>query len=212
MSIKQKLLAIAVFTTATIILEIVIQRFSIDKVMELNSNLVNIGRINGYMLELRKHEKDFIARLDLKYQGSFADTHAEAVAAVQVLKDSIDVDAVLQDAEIVEIAFGEYKTLFDKYIEEQKLIGLHSKDGLYGSLRAAVHAVEEDLVQLQDYQAQAGMLTLRRNEKDFMLRSDPKYVDTFKANLNNLKGYISSSSQRGDETTQSILDLSLIHI
>jgi methyl-accepting chemotaxis protein len=59
-------------------------------------------------------------------------------------------------------------------------LGLNEKLGLTGSLRAAVHDVESKLKEIDDPRLTSWMLMMRRHEKDFMLRRDPKYVDELK--------------------------------
>ncbi len=55
-------------------------------------------------------------------------------------------------------------------------MGYSEQDGLRGSLRASVHAVEEKL-KVADLDAlTVKMLMMRRHEKDFMLRGDAKYL------------------------------------
>lgn len=55
-------------------------------------------------------------------------------------------------------------------------LGLNENAGLSGTLRAAVHDVESKLKTIGDPQLTSSMLMMRRHEKDFMLRRDPKYV------------------------------------
>jgi methyl-accepting chemotaxis protein len=51
---------------------------------------------------------------------------------------------------------------------------------LSGSLRAAVHDIETRLKEIDDPRLTSWMLMMRRHEKDFMLRRDPKYVGELK--------------------------------
>lgn len=69
--------------------------------------------------------------------------------------------------------------IFKPLLSYKKTIGLHPKDALYGELRGAVHQVETLLKEKENYQLLATMLQLRRAEKDFMLRLDPKYLGRF---------------------------------
>ncbi len=55
--------------------------------------------------------------------------------------------------------------------------------GLEGSLRQAIHAVENGTTPVNKER----LLTLRRNEKDFFLRKDLKYQDDFNKNMEVLK-------------------------
>src|SRR5205085_4423441 len=59
-------------------------------------------------------------------------------------------------------------------------LGLDEKSGIEGRLRASVHDVESRVGQLQDPGLLVSMLMMRRHEKDFMLRRDPKYGDEMK--------------------------------
>ncbi len=55
--------------------------------------------------------------------------------------------------------------------------------GLEGSLRRAIHEVENGGYQLD----MASLLMLRRNEKDFFLRKDIKYINEFEKNFENFR-------------------------
>jgi methyl-accepting chemotaxis protein len=55
-------------------------------------------------------------------------------------------------------------------------LGLNETLGLSGSLRAAVHDIEAKLKEIDDPRTTTWMLMMRRHEKDFMLRRDPKYI------------------------------------
>ena len=75
--------------------------------------------------------------------------------------------------------FEVYSKNFNNIVEIQKQIGLHPKDGLYGSLRESVHQLEDLLKKDKEYKLQVDMLMLRRAEKDFMLRKNLKYMTKF---------------------------------
>ena len=59
-------------------------------------------------------------------------------------------------------------------------LGLNETLGLSGALRGAVHDIETRLKEIDDPRLTSWMLMMRRNEKDFMLRRDPKYVAEIK--------------------------------
>ncbi|MBO6228036.1 MAG: HAMP domain-containing protein, partial [Shewanella sp.] len=66
--------------------------------------------------------------------------------------------------------------------------------GLYGTLRTAVHNVETLLKEYDQLELEVAMLQLRRNEKDFMLRRELSYVETFDANIGKFKEKLRASS------------------
>lgn len=82
-----------------------------------------------------------------------------------------------------------YQQHFNDMVAQQLAIGLTPTTGLYGTLRQAVHGVEQQLNTLNNQSALVLLLQLRRAEKDFMLRHQLKYLDKFNntlAQLNNL--------------------------
>jgi methyl-accepting chemotaxis protein len=70
-----------------------------------------------------------------------------------------------------------YSTRFSNVTAAQRIIGFSENDGLQGTLRAAVHSVETQLKKYDQPRLAVLMLMMRRHEKDFMLRGDPKYGD-----------------------------------
>ena len=79
------------------------------------------------------------------------------------------------------------RTGFDGYVKEfvalaqaETKLGLNETLGLSGSLRTAVHDIEGKLKESNHPRLRAEMLMMRRHEKDFMLRRDPKYLGELK--------------------------------
>ncbi|TLP43327.1 HAMP domain-containing protein [Cohaesibacter sp. CAU 1516] len=78
--------------------------------------------------------------------------------------------------------------------------GLSEKEGLKGSLRSSVKTVEAKLNEfgkenpdISIDKTMVKMLMLRRHEKDYMLRRDPKYVDTFNARVKEFHATVAAS-------------------
>jgi methyl-accepting chemotaxis protein len=139
-----------------------------------------VSDIQTNVLTLRRNEKDFLARKDLQYRQRFVDNFDLLQANVRELssglqKSGVDDTKVKQFDAIIET----YKGRFLQMVELQKAIGLDHEDGFYGRLRRKIHQVEEILRLLRQDQLMKDMLMLRRQEKDFMLRNDAKYIDRF---------------------------------
>ncbi|MGJ4930575.1 methyl-accepting chemotaxis protein [Bradyrhizobium sp. HKCCYLS2038] len=136
------------------------------------------------LLEARRAEKDFLLRRDQKY----AARHAELSTAIKRELDELGAisrsfeQAALGDriATVVK-GFATYNTEFSATEQAENRLGLNETLGLSGSLRSAVHDIEAKLKEVNDPRLTSGMLTLRRHEKDFMLRRDPKYITELKA-------------------------------
>ncbi len=155
------------------------------------------------LLNLRRNEKDFILRLDPKYLDRFRNNFSSFLSGnehlVSLLNDQgIDTTEAIQVNGVAKSYADSIEKLGKAYIDR----GLDQDSGYYGSLRSATHALEERLFEQNNDRALVLLLTLRRHEKDYMLRLDPKYIgrlaDTA-ANLNRLIGDDSESTRLLDQ-------------
>lgn len=140
---------------------------------------VSILQVNG--LEMRRREKDFLLRKDVRFQKSYVEDYNTAQSAllrIQAMMADKDASAdVTSGLSILDDILKEHKAQFDKVVSMQQQLGMSEEDGLQGALRDSVHNVEETLDTLKDDGLKVLMLMMRRHEKDFIMRIDPKYVD-----------------------------------
>jgi methyl-accepting chemotaxis protein len=83
----------------------------------------------------------------------------------------------LRQASAFRAGINMYATRFTNVVAAQRNMGFNENVGLQGKLRAAVHAVEDELKASSQQRLTILMLMMRRHEKDFMLRGDEKYGD-----------------------------------
>jgi methyl-accepting chemotaxis protein len=168
---------------------------------KLNSakNLVVHQQVN--MLTLRRHEKDFLARLDLSYEQKFNETMNSLFKDQARLKNIMDAYSIETNT-LLELTqdFKEYQADFLSVVTASKKLGLTPEKGLQGELRSAVHNIESELSALNQDALLVSMLQLRRHEKDFMLRNDPKYIASFNKTLDQLESALSKASLPTDKT------------
>lgn len=179
-SIKQKLAGIALLAMFGMLGVIGLQQHSLGSLNPLHEAQLLDSQLETEILMLRRHEKDFLARDDLKYFDQFNASLAQATAIADRLTLLLTTQSMdsTELAKITEI-LHQYGSQFSAIVQLQQKIGLDPKSGLYGSLRDSVHQAEAKIDSLQDYELRSDMLMLRRHEKDFMLRSDLGYVDKF---------------------------------
>jgi methyl-accepting chemotaxis protein len=135
------------------------------------------------MLEARRNEKNFQQRRN----ESYAKAHAELILVIdrdfdrmQGLTRSGGLNDLLERVTRAREGFKSYAVDFSALVNAETRLGLNETLGLSGSLRAAVHDIEARLKEIDDPRLTSGMLMMRRHEKDFMLRRDPKYVGELK--------------------------------
>ncbi|MDX1572687.1 MAG: HAMP domain-containing methyl-accepting chemotaxis protein, partial [Methylophaga sp.] len=201
-TIKTKLLLLSVLVSLAISALLVLTNWSLRDVVATEEAVLMNEKIETSMLTLRRNEKDFLARNDLKYQQQFNDNYTAMQQQLAMLSNRLQAKNI-DDSDVLKLAkiFEDYSQAFNQLVSIQQVIGLTPTDGLYGSLRQSVHEAESLLKSFNSDTLLKDMLMLRRNEKDFMLRLDLKYSDTFKQNLrlfeNNLaQSFLSDSEQR----------------
>jgi len=146
-----------------------------------------IEELNSDILLLRKNEKDFLLSKKLKHRDAFIKNYKNLMHNITTLQEELEeagflVDKVVGYRGIVE----KYKRSFLALVDKQIVIGLNEKSGLYGALRDSVHQVQDYAKSLHRWELLARVYELRKNEKDFMLRRDLKYIDKHKKNFNRL--------------------------
>ncbi len=127
-------------------------------------------------LLLRRREKDFIIRKDMKYWDEYQKDHAKTVGYLNALRE-VPVAVNAQEAVDAIIAkLDEHKVQFKKVVDMIMALGLNENEGLQGKLRTAVHNAESKLKEFNLDALTVKMLMMRRHEKDFMLRGEEKYL------------------------------------
>ncbi len=182
-SIKTKLVIISVLIAFSGLFSILFYIYSISHINEFKDLQYSFMKIEKEMLTLRRNEKDFLMRHDLKYSEKFHKNFQSLSAEVEQIKQKLQ-DLGLDDTGIRHIIryFKQYQQRLDTLVSMQTYIGLSPKEGLYGSLRASIHEAEAAIKGSRNTPLEAAMLTLRRNEKDFMLRRSQKYITKFDTN------------------------------
>jgi len=193
MLIKNKLIANTGILVLAMILMLVLLNYESSALQHDINIAKSIGNIKASVLELRHDEKDFSAHKKLEYSDHFNKQMKNVQQQINTLSD--DFAAVgLSMPELTSMGniLVQYQTQFTNIVRLQKKIGLDAKSGLYGELRVAVHSVET-LIGNDNYRLRSEMLQLRRNEKDFMLRLDDKYVDKLNKNVSKLLTTVQAS-------------------
>jgi methyl-accepting chemotaxis protein len=163
--------------------------WSLNKMSDIERLRASYFQFDASLLMLRRHEKDFLSRKDMKYVDKFSQQtqlSRDLLAEIQAVESILG----LQQDKPLEGYLNAYASSFEKIAKHQLTIGLDSTDGLYGELRKSIHDVEE---QVQTHpELLVDILMLRRHEKDFMLRYDNKYLDRFNQTVTELEQTIES--------------------
>ncbi len=186
LSIKVKLSGLAGLVSLCLIILSMIALSSFNKIAMLNETFALVKESEVDMLQLRRHEKDFLTRLDVKYQYKFERNFEQLTARINQLQQNIEGLGWGEEksAELTSLLqyLNDYQQSFYNIVTIYQEIGFTHETGLRGTLRRAIHDAESLVRKSNQLPLIADILMLRRNEKDFMLRKLEKYKQKFEHN------------------------------
>ena len=137
------------------------------------------ARFGSTALQLRRHEKDFLLRSEDKYATEHAAGAERGRKQIDRLTQSMN---ALGDTELAQRVaaltspYDTYLAAFKELVELRRTMGLDQTLGLEGGMRNSVHDLEKRFTEVGDLLFANKVLTMRRHEKDFMLRRQPNYL------------------------------------
>jgi methyl-accepting chemotaxis protein len=204
-TIKSRLYATAIGIFVILFVIGLVANYYIHNALKHFDAMSLIKDINYSELQLRKLEKDFI-NLETKniefhknqrssYQDQFSAIIQEVSNSIDELKKEkiIENNSLTLDLSELNQLFRNYHIAFESLVKISLEKGF--KDyGLIGEMRDKIHKVEQMAEMHKNYpEFTISMLMLRRNEKDYLLRKDLKYLEKFKKNIQKLKSQINNS-------------------
>ncbi|VAW44271.1 Methyl-accepting chemotaxis protein I (serine chemoreceptor protein) [hydrothermal vent metagenome] len=195
MTIKRSMLLISILIVTLGVISLLSLNYSLKKEAELKGGQVLLAEIDASILMLRRHEKDFLLRKNLKYTQKFdvsiQQTYQKIKQLEQILlKNHADNLSIKQLNSVLK----NYQSSFFELVKSYEKVGLDEKSGLQGKLRTAVHAIEFEAKEAKNAELYKDMLMLRRREKDFLLRLDMKYLDKFDNDIISFKNTLNTTN------------------
>jgi len=160
---------------------------------------LDVEELANCLLQIRRHEKDFLLRGEDKY---FEKNHAQIE---QFSKQTAK--ASLPDAFKQELTNGidKYEKTFTTFAS--KIKAGEESDEFAGAFRDAAHNVEKLLNSRYVPGVMADYLMMRRHEKDYILRLDPKYMEAADDVADKIRNVLTASQL--DPHTKSEMEKSL---
>ncbi len=146
-----------------------IQEKAIDR--DHHVNQIKIG-----ILLARKHEKGFLLSnnevylIKYEYEMGILKKKNDRLSKLAGKEEKAIITRLVQQLK-------RYKDGFNRLVKLKNDIGLSENLGLQGSLRKAVHEVEDLLKKANEIYLSHKMLMMRRHEKDFIMRKRGEYID-----------------------------------
>lgn len=165
-------------------------------------------RMYTHLIQARRHEKDFFERgADVNAEQLHKQSKADferVVTSMRGLLTPAD-GALTKRLDEVADGYGKYESLFNEAAETFRKRG-QPDNGVQGDWRAAAHEVERISGDLDDKLLTIQVLQLRRHEKDYLNREDPKYVDEFRQTMDVAKRHVGGGKEN-ESVRARLLDL-----
>ncbi|PVZ65618.1 methyl-accepting chemotaxis protein [Pelagibaculum spongiae] len=180
MSIKSKLISISAGMALTILTLMALNQYTLSQTRQLDYTRLTLAQLEQGLLQLRRNEKDFLLRQQDKYLKQHKDNLNQQFQIEQQLASLLTEQGINQQAlGTYHSAIETYQKRFEQLANTMIQQGLDEKQGLRGKLRSAAKSLEQQLYVLQRDDLSKSLLSLRRQEKDFLLRKNLKYRDQF---------------------------------
>jgi methyl-accepting chemotaxis protein len=155
----------------------------VDVLMEADQQATTLvehtAKMRSAFLSARLQERNFDSNPSARVAEATKQFVAEARSELDMMAGMAKQDELKRDLVETQAALDVYQQRFEAYRQLWERLGYSESSGLQGSLRAAVHAIETSLKDANDHRLLSLMLTLRRHEKDFILRRNPSYLERF---------------------------------
>ena len=158
--------------------------FSFERLSKLNHVSLELIESKVSILLLRRNEKDFMARDDLKYEKKFIEEydvlHRRLKKATKILND-----AGIEGGEaIVEMKgkLKKYKDSFQDFVKKRMML-VNKENGLLKSLESASLNIDEKLNITNKETLKERYNAIKNNKKDYLLSLDKQILETSFRNI-----------------------------
>lgn len=200
MLIKHKLITNTIVTIVSMLAMLLLMNFTSSSLQQDITLAQNIGKIEAGILQLRSHEKDFLARKKSEYIEQFNSESATLHDDIKQLAIDLEMLDIPADESIkLSKALTQYQKHFTDVVATQKRIGFDPQSGLNGKLAKAVKEAETAIGNSISFLNM--MLTVTSSEKNYIHLLDDKYVKSFQTSFEPLhksvkKSYLTNTQKK----------------
>ncbi|OOE82940.1 hypothetical protein BZG72_08065 [Salinivibrio sp. PR6] len=192
MNIKQKLLSLTLMSVLALLAVAAVAWKAETRLQKMHSQLTTVSDLEVILLNLRRNEKDFLARMDPKYLSRFdnnVDAFNQLLSDFRARSASLGLETATIDK--VQRAMTAYANGFRDLGKGYQTLGLTPEQGIRGQMQNAskkmVAATKNDIV------LESSARLLAADAKLFVQSSNLDYIDEYQSQMQELEDYL-----RGD--------------
>lgn len=192
MNIKQKLLSLTLMSVLALLAVAAVAWKAETRLQKMHTQLTTVSDLEVILLNLRRNEKDFLARMDPKYLSRFdnnVDAFNQLLSDFRARSASLGLETATIDK--VQRAMTAYANGFRDLGKGYQTLGLTPEQGIRGQMQNAskkmVAATKNDIV------LESSARLLAADAKLFVQSSNLDYIDEYQSQMQELEDYL-----RGD--------------
>ncbi|GEA13645.1 chemotaxis protein [Alteromonas sp. KUL49] len=194
-SIKSRLVLMTLICVIGMSMLVGSQHYFTQRLIELNQQRDLLLRMGQDLLQMRRHEKDFLLRYEQVYFDKFnnrAEVFSERLNALSMHTRQYNFSQ--DNTDDLAVSLSEYQTLFNQVVMLQGTIGLDQNTGLIGQIKETeqrIAQMAEFSVNSQNYER---FVSVRLALSDFLLTKDTYFSSKASQELAAVLASLSSSS------------------
>ncbi|MGF1785130.1 methyl-accepting chemotaxis protein [Photobacterium swingsii] len=154
MKIKHKLLGLTGISVSALLLSLTLSWFANERVAAIDRATLTVSELEVTLLNLRRNEKDFLARFDIKYQGQFNENTALFEQQLASLNRNVtELELQLVHMDTLPQFIQNYQQGMMAMIAGYQVLGLTSQQGLNLAFEQAAEALQQSASRQLDAQA-----------------------------------------------------------
>lgn len=187
-SIKSRLLLMTLICVAGMSLLVVSQHYFTKQLISLNQQRAQLLALSQELLQMRRHEKDFLLRKEKSYVHKFNDRAAHFTLALSALSPTFSqFDLSFSEGGILAQSLHEYQQLFQQVVAVNTELGLTFNTGVRGKIAT----VEAQIGRHEGFSYGSNQYQLFSDAKlavrSYQISQDSFYRDAFLSVLGRLK-------------------------
>ncbi|MGF1761546.1 methyl-accepting chemotaxis protein [Photobacterium sagamiensis] len=180
MKIKNKLLCLTGLSVLALLLVLWVTNLTNERIMKLDQTFTDVKSLEISLLTLRRNEKDFLSRLDLKYKTKYLNNYSEFERQTQVLSAELDELSVkVPELNELMLEMQNYKASYLELIRDYQTLGLKHSEGLYKTMFEQSDSLMEHAHHGGAYES--ALYTLVLKAELFAFSNDMEYFDDYLA-------------------------------
>ena len=180
MRIKNKLICLTGLSVFALLSVLAIQKVAHERIIKLDAIVMDVKSLEVFFLNLRRNEKDFLARLDFKYKDKFLSNYSGFETKAQALSSELaELSVKVPELKKLMPEVQNYKRAYLELIQRYQTIGLKHSEGLY----KAIFEESDNLLKRADHESiNEGMFSaLVLKAQLFSYSNDRRYLDRYQA-------------------------------